>query len=59
MAPHSSTLAWKIPWMEDTSASQTGGEPLSAPREPTEKLRDDPSQPSPLWWFITAALGKE
>ena len=25
MAPHSSTLAWKIPWMEETSRLQSVG----------------------------------
>ena len=25
MAPHSSTLAWKIPWMEDPSRLQSMG----------------------------------
>ena len=25
MAPHSSTLAWKIPWMEEPGALQTTG----------------------------------
>ena len=25
MAPHSSTLAWKIPWMEEPSGSQSMG----------------------------------
>lgn len=42
-----------------TSASQTGGEPLSAPREATGKLWEDPSQIPLLGQFIMAALGEE
>ena len=29
MAPHSSTLAWKIPWMEEPSRLQSMGSRLS------------------------------
>ena len=29
MAPHSSTLAWKIPWTEETGGLQSMGSPLS------------------------------
>ena len=27
MAPHSSTLAWKIPWMEEPGTGEPGGLP--------------------------------
>ena len=27
MAPHSSTLAWKIPWMEEPGTGEPGGPP--------------------------------
>ena len=45
MAPHSSTLAWKIPWMEETGGLQSMGSlgviydlsNLAAAAEPTFK----------------------
>ena len=36
MAPHSSTLAWKIPWMEDPGGLQSMG---SIESDMTERLR--------------------
>ena len=35
MAPHSSTLAWKIPWMEEPGRLQSVGSPES---DSTERL---------------------
>ena len=35
MAPHSSTLAWKIPWMEEPGGLQSMGSPES---DMTERL---------------------
>ena len=32
MAPHSSTLAWKIPWMEEPGRQQSTGSAKSQPR---------------------------
>ena len=32
MAPHSSTLAWKIPWMEEPGGLQSGSPPKSRAR---------------------------
>ena len=32
MAPHSSTLAWKIPWMEEPGGLQSIGSPKSQTR---------------------------
>ena len=38
MAPHSSTLAWKIPWMEEPGGLQSMGSLESDPTEPTSLL---------------------
>ena len=38
MAPHSSTFAWKIPWMEEPGGLQSMGSLESDPTEPTSLL---------------------
>ena len=45
MAPHSSTLAWKIPWTEEPGGLQSMGHEESGMTEATEHVHIDPTKP--------------